>query len=61
MLRSKQYFVRYDFNRLAVYLSFRTPMGGRFPHFPPPLATPLACRIVSGHESDGPFCAEICL
>jgi len=37
MLRSnsKQYFVRYDFNRLAVYLSFRTPMGGSFPHFPP--------------------------
>ena len=23
--------VRYDFNRLAVYLSFRTPIGGSFP------------------------------
>jgi len=26
--------VRYDFNRLAVYLSFRTPIGGKLP--PPP-------------------------
>ena len=23
--------VRYDFNRLAVYLSFRTPIGGKLP------------------------------
>jgi len=27
--------VRYDFNRLAVYLSFRTPIAGKLPPFPP--------------------------
>jgi len=26
--------VRYDFNRLAVYLSFRTPIAGKLPPFP---------------------------
>ena len=26
--------VRYDFNRLAVYLSFRTPIGGKLPPSP---------------------------
>ena len=29
--------VRYDFNRLAVYLSFRTPTGGSFPPHAAPL------------------------
>ena len=28
--------VRYDFNRLAVYLSFRTPIEGKLPPSPPP-------------------------
>jgi len=32
-------FVGYDFNRLAVYLSFRTPIGGKLPPFPPGGAT----------------------
>jgi len=32
--------VRYDFNRLAVYLSFRTPIGGKLPPSPS-LAAPL--------------------
>jgi len=31
--------VRYDFNRLAVYLSFRTHIGGSFPPTPPCGAT----------------------
>jgi len=30
------FLVRYDFNRLAVYLSFRTPIGEKLPP-PPPL------------------------
>jgi len=46
MLRSnsKQYFVRYDFNRLAVYLSFRTSIGGSSPS--PPLAASLYTRTI---------------
>ena len=37
---NSQGLVRYDFNRLAVYLSFRTPIGGSFP-LPPGGATGL--------------------
>jgi len=33
--------IRYDFDRIAVYLSFRTPIGGSFP----PLAAPLGLRL----------------
>jgi len=29
------FLVRYDFNRLAVYLSFRTPIVGKLPPFLP--------------------------
>ena len=38
---NSQSLVRYDFNRLAVYLSFRTPIGGKLP---PPLAAPLETK-----------------
>ena len=37
--------VRYDFNRLAVYLFFRTPIGEASPL--PPLPAPLIC----GHDA----------
>jgi len=40
--------VRYDFNRLALYLSFRTPIGGKLPPFPlpPGSATACTCRLI---------------
>ena len=43
--------VRYDFNRLAVYLSFRTPIAGKLPPLSPTLAAPLRCYSGAGRES----------